>query len=905
VEAHNENPGSLPGCAEGDAMRPLRAFVLRLAGVFTAWKRESDLAEELESHLQMQIDEKVRSGMDAAEARRQSLIESGGIEQAKELYRRRLALPWIEIVISDLRHAVRSFASSPVFAATAIVSIALGIGANAAIFTLLHATLWKPLPVVRPHELFHAIRSDGEGQTRSFSWPLYEELRDATAPDGTLFARSSGGSNQFSIGGAEPERVIGEAVSGDYFSALEIKAAVGRLIDRSDDDALQPVLVLSYPFWLRRFHGDASVLGKIVQFREVPYRVIGVAEAGFVGIDAGIATDVWAPTKVVDSDMVADGIHSSWLSIMMRTTNVAAAQGVIEGRFQRHVREELLPDASGQRWIQSLKSQHIRLRPAASGLASQGLVYERALYILMAMVCVVLLISCANVASLLLARNASRKQEIAVRIALGAGYARLASQLLSESLVLAIAGTVSGLGVGFAGCRLLLRLLPPSRVPLDFGLRPDLTVVSAAALAAVTTALFCGIGPLWQAWKSGRGGLRHDGFRVTERNTGLKLLVAGQLALSVVLLSGAGLFLRVLYGLAATDLGFRPEHTMAFEIYFPRAASKEHRAQVSSEVWRRLSGRLGFSAAYTSPGIYENGGWSRTLQMIEGRRLSDSIDQDVQLFSVSPGFFETLGIQLVEGRALDARDSRLSAPVVVVNETFARKYFSGTSAIGHFVEGVTSPKTASQIVGVVRDVRHMGVKSRVWPAVYIAALQREGLEGTLLVRAGISAGALASVVRDELRQADASAQIQYSSTLETAVNAMISRERLLAYLSAMFGALAILLAAVGLYGVMAYAMSRRTNEIGVRMALGARPRDIQWQALSETLRLIGAGVIGGTALAFAASRLAHGILESVSSIDPWVLVTGILTMASVALIAGWVPARRAGRIDPNVALRQD
>jgi predicted permease len=589
---------------------------------------------------------------------------------------------------------------------------------------------------------------------------------------------------------------------------------------------------------------------------------------------------------------------------MVRARDVKAAQAAIEGRFRRHVAEEELPRATVQRYLQSLTAQQIRLRPAASGLATEGRVYERALQVLMGIAGVVLLISCANVANLLLARNISRRQEIAVRLALGAGRARLASQLLSESLLLALTGTAVGLCSGMMGCRLLLKLLPPSRVPLNFDLRPDITVLTFMALAAIATALLCGAGPIWRAWRSGTDGLRHHGARVTERSVGRKLLVAGQLALSLVLITGAGLFLKTLHGLAATDLGFRPVHVMAFEISFPRTAPKEHRAQVASEMFQRLSARRGFSATYVSPGVYEHGGWSRTLRVVDGKTLAAGSDTEVQLLGVGPAFFETLGIRVLAGRTLDARDDRTSAPVLVANETFARKYFPGMLAVGHFVNTGGGRDAPAEIVGVVRDVKHMGVKERVWPALYLPALQLDGLEGTLLVRAGLGPAELARVVRAELKQADLSAQIEYSNTLETAVSSMISRERLIAYLSAAFGALAALLAAVGLYGVMAYAMSRRTSEIGIRMALGARPGDIRRLALVESLHLICAGVMVGATVALAAGGLVRGLLYGMSAADPVVLATAVLIMIAVALLAGWLPAARAARIDPNYALRQ-
>jgi predicted permease len=867
-------------------------------------RRERELEKELGFHIESQVAENLRAGMLPAEARRQALLMFGGPAQIREECRELRTLHWLGTFWSDVRYAVRALRASPVFTLTAVVSIALGIGANTAVFSLLHAALWKPLPVPAPAELFHAIRSDGVVHDWSYSWPLYEELRDAVAPYGALFARGSAGPRRFSAGGAEQERVIGESVSGEYFSALEIGAVAGRLLDPGDDRARQPVIVLSNSFWVKRFHADPSIVGKIVQYDEMPFRVVGVAQARFRGVDAGIPIDVWVPTKVVDSRFVSDGLSSNWLSVMARVRNASAALAAIEGRFQRHVAEEELPRATAQRYRRSLKAQHIRLRPAASGLATEGRAYERALVALMAIVGLVLLISCANVANLLLARNISRRQELAVRMALGAGRARLASQLLSESLVLALCGTAVGLVIGMAGCRLLLQLLPPQRVPLDFDFHPDAAVLAFTALGAISTTLLSGAGPVWRSWRSGTEGLRHSGTRVTEREFGRKLLVAGQLSLSLVLIAGAGLFLKTFHGLATTDLGFRPERIMAFEISFPRAASKQHRAQVAGEMFQRLSARQGFSATFSSPGVYESGGWSRTLRVMDGRRLPGGADTEVQLLGVGPGFFETLGIQVLAGRTPDVRDDKSSQPVAVVNETFARKYFPGMTAVGHLVGEASAKEAPAEIVGVVRDVKHMGVKERVWPVMYLPALQLDGLEGTLLVRAGLSHVELARVVREELKAADASARIEYSSTLETAVNTMISRERLMAYLSAAFGALAALLAAVGLYGVMSYAMSRRTGEIGIRMALGAQPRDIRWLALRGSLRLIGAGVVVGIPVALAAGSLVRGLLYGMSSTDPWVLALSALAMIAVGLLAGWLPAARAARVDPNLALRQ-
>jgi predicted permease len=842
--------------------------------------------------------------MPPAEARRQAILMFGGPAQVGEECRELRSLYWLDTLAADLRYAARTLRGSPVFTLTAVLSIALGIGANAAIFTLLHAALWKPLPLPRPNELFHLVRSDGVEDTWSYSWPLYEELRDAVAPRGRLLARGSAGSRRFSTGADGQERVIGESVSGEYFPALEIQPAAGRLLNPNDDRAPQPVVVLSYSFWMRRFQGNPSIIRKTVQYEEAPFTVIGVAQAGFRGVNAGIATDVWVPMRVADKRFVADGISSNWIAAIVRTSDARATQAAIEARFQRHIMEEELPRETSQRYVRSLKSQHIHLRPAASGLATEGRPYERALIVLMAIVGLVLLISCANVANLLLARNVSRRQEIAVRMALGAGRLRLAGQLLSESLVLAVIGTLIGLGIGVGGCRLLLELLPPSRVPVKFDLSPDGTVIGLAALAAVLTALLCGVGPVWRAWRFGADDLRQAGLRVTERGFGRRLLVVGQLALSLVLVAGAGLFLKTLYRLAETDLGFQPERVMAFEFSFPRAASKEHRAEVARAVLDKLVARPGVSATFTSPGVYENGGWSTGLRVVDGKTLPRGTDTEVQLFGVGPQFFETLDIRLLAGRTFNLWDDKSRAAVAVVNETFARKYFADVSPVGRTFIRPARKATLIEIVGVVRDVKHMGVKARVWPAVYLSALQLDGLEGTLLVRSALTPAEATRMIRDELKRADATAQIEHAATLETAVNSMISRERLIGYLSAAFGTLAILLAAVGLYGVMAYGMSRRRGEIGIRMALGARPDDIRRLALSESMRLIAGGLIIGVPGALAGGKLVQGLLSGMSPADPMALAGAGLVMVAAGLIAAWIPAARAARTDPNSALRQ-
>jgi predicted permease len=869
-------------------------------------KRDREIEKELRFHIESQVEENLRAGMSPDEARRQASLLFGGRTQVAEECREIHPLHWLEVVGADLRHATRTLMASRVFSLAAIVSIGLGIGANTAIFALLNAALWRPLAVPQPRELYHLLRTDGAQDNWTYSWTLYEELRDAAAPYGAVFARGSTEPRRFSVGGAEQERVVGEAVSGEYFPALGITASTGRLLEPNDDKAAEPLIVFSHSFWVRRFHADPSVVGRIVQYEELPFRIIGVAQEGFRGVDAGTTTDVWVPVKVADRQIIGDGVHTQWLSLMMRAKDPGPAQAAIETRFQRHVAEEIMPgERSGSRYAQILKAQHVRLRPAHSGLATQGRRYERALFVLMGIVAIVLAIACANVANLLMARNLSRRREMAVRLALGAGRARLASQLLGESLLVALVGAAFGLGVGLHGCQLLVGLLPSSRMPLDLDLRPDKAVLGFTTLAAILTALLCGVGSVWRAWRSSANALRHDGGRVTERSWGRKLLVVGQLALSFLLVAGAGLFLKTLHSLAGADLGFQPDHLMAFDLSFPRTASKDQQRRVARDVWSRLVAREGILATFSSPGIYADGGWSTVLRMVDGKSLPEGSNAEVQLLGVGPGFFETLDVRLLAGRTLTAHDDKSARPVVVVNETFARLYFGHVSAIGHMVTRAAAKPVPADIVGVVQDVKHMGVKQAVWPVMYLPALQRDGLEGTLLVRTAMIPAQLRDLVARELRQADPSVQIEQFSTLTSTVNLMISRERLVAYLSAAFGVLATLLAVVGLYGVMSYNTSQRTNEIGVRMALGAVPGDIRRLVLRESLRMTAAGLILGFASALAAGRLVRALLHDVSPSDPGVLAASAAAMFTVALCGAWLPAARVSRVDPNTALRQD
>jgi predicted permease len=520
----------------------------------------------------------------------------------------------------------------------------------------------------------------------------------------------------------------------------------------------------------------------------------------------------------------------------------------------------------------------------------------------MGVVALVLLISCANVANLMLARNVARRRELAVRVALGASRARLVCQLLIESLLLAVAGAAAGIVAGTWGCRMLVNLLPPSQVPFAFDLSPDSTVLAFTGAIAAATAILCGVGPAWRVARLGTPDLNEGGARTTGRNFAGRALVVSQIALSLVLVGGAGLFLKTLYNLASTDLGFRPAGVAAVELSYPRATPRPRRGQITRELRDRLAAHSELLPTYSWPDIYSDGGWSGGIRALDGRPAEG--DTEVQILTVGPGFFETVGISLLAGRGLGLLDDRGAPRVAVVNETFARLFFEARAATGHRFTMASDQALAYEIIGVVADVKHMGVKGRVWPAIYLPALQSNGEGGALLIRSRLTPAALAAMVSAELKTVDPSAKLDRVRTMNSVVEAMISREALVASLSTAFGVLAALLAAIGLYGVMAYNMARRTPEIGIRMAVGAAPGDIRKLAIGESLRLTAAGIAIGVPATLLAGRLIQTLLYGMTPHDPWMLGAAVLLMAGVALVASWLPAARAARTDPTAALRR-
>jgi len=702
--------------------------------------------------------------------------------------------------------------------------------------------------------------------------------------------------------------VAGEAVSDNFFSVLNVGPILGRVLEPQDDNVLggNHVAVLSYAFWRRRFQADTSILGKTILYDETPYTVVGVARPGFFGIEPGESVEVWVPTTAAAADR---GWHPdpnlNWLRLLVRLhrgVDPAQAQAIFKAAFGAHVADVLLPSAS-PRFKQMLIAQHITVRPAASGLATTGREYEKPLLVLLAVVAVVLLISCANIANLMLARNTARHHEIMVRLALGASRARVAWQLFTETLTLSLFGAFVGLLFSVWGTRVLVSLLPPSPVPMAFNLRPDFVVFSFTAAVAVATAILFGLGPAIRASREQLEISLQGGRRVIASAWSGRLLLAGQLALSLPLLVGAGLFVETLHNLKSSDLGFDPENVVTFDLSYPKGTSQDRLHQACAEIKQRLETHPGVVVASYGSGVYGDGGWDGSVDVIGNP--SPGKDNDVGLISAGPGFFEAIGLGLLQGRYLDSQDQAEKPPVAQVNESFARHYFGSNSAIGQRIKLGFERQITREIVGVVRDAKHYGVRARVWRMVYLPTRK----DDTFYVRSTLNPQLLGGAIRADVAASDKVLQVQEIRPLETDVNNMISQERLTALLSSIFGALACLIAAIGLYGVVAYGVSRRTNEFGIRMALGAQRGDIRRLVLRQTLAVVLCGVAIGIGSALVLVRLLsstiNGMLYGIKPTDIALFMGATISLVAIALLAAFLPARRASRVDPMVALRYE
>lgn len=834
----------------------------------------------------------------------------------------------METLWQDIKYGVRMLRKSPGLTLVAMLTLALGIGANTAIFSLTDQILLRPLPVPNPHELVvlrspgpmsGSISSDGDSYA-SFSYPMFRALRDK-GEGVNLFGRFKT-SMDVAVDG-QAERADGELVSGNYFEALQVPAALGRTFNVQDEGAVgsNPVAVLSFAYWHRRFGGSPAVLNKNVVINATSMTIVGVAREGFHGVQIGDKSDVFVPLSMtpmmIKNWQGLDKWNYYWMAILGRLKpgvpreQAQAAMAVV---YKGLLEEQLANTKSN--WSaetrQRFVTKPLELNPGASGRPIMQNDARDALVMMMVMVGLVLLIACANVANLLVARGVARQREVAVRLAIGASRWRLMRQLLAESVLLALAGGVAGLLVAFWTVDALLGAMSANMEVTGFASGLDARILTFNMALALLTGVLFGflpalqttrpdlIGTLKDQGTGSTGGATHTRFR--------KVLVVSQIAMTLLLLTVAGLFAKSFYGLTKQDLGIKPDHILTFSIAPDQGGYSPQRTRAFIDQLREsLSAAPGVVAAGTAmiPIISDNTSTSNFTP--EGYTPKDEESLHAIQNWVSPGYFTTVGIPLMAGRDFSEQDGRAGEKVIIVNETLATRYYP-TGAVGRKFAwgGGNNVKFEHTIIGVVRNSKHARVKEEARPFTYEPYTQREGLgRTTVYVRAMDDPAALANAVRKEVQRLDANLPVFDLRTLEKVIERNLIADALLMTLTVSFGLLAAALAALGIAGVMMFTVARRTREIGIRIALGAGAGHVHWMVLREVglMALIGAGI--GVPAAYFVGKAAESLLFGVKAGDPWMALVALALMAGVALLSGYLPARRAARIDPMVALRYE
>jgi macrolide transport system ATP-binding/permease protein len=919
----------------------------RLAWRLQRSRRESILREELEFHLNEEAQERRGDGLSAGDAAWAARRDLGNLTQLREEARALWSWTLLEQFAQDLRFAMRTMLKNRMVTAMAALTLALGIGANTAIYSFMDALLLRTLPVPAPESLLavkwharaidfrprdasdpstfvlHSINGqvydeNGGSTSRVFPYPAFERLQATASPVMTsLFAYHPAGRLNV-VARGEADITLGEYVSGNYFDGLRVTPAAGRPIVMDDDRAgAEPVAVISMGYARRRFGDAASAVSQTIRVANVAYTVVGVAPAEFYGVDPSVAPDLYLPLHrgEVDPDP-----NSYWLEMMGRLrpgVNAARAQAVLGPMFDRWVETTVTTDR------ERLNLPRLRLDPGATGLDTLRRRYSEPLTILIGMVALVLVIACANTANLLLARAAARQREMAVRLSIGAGGARLLRQLLTEGVCLAgLAGALS-LPIAIASMRLLSALLDNGQQTLPLQAEINWRVLLVTLGLSLLCGLVFGLAPALQAARpslmpilKGPGDrIARASDRAATRLTLTQLLVVAQIAISLVLLVGAGLFVRTLANLKAMPLGFDTTRLLLFDV---NARQSGHDAPAIGAFYddlrRRLAGAPGVAEASLSHASLIRAGRSLSIQIagapVHGARILD----------VGPGFFATMGIRVVEGRAIDERDVPGRAPVAVVSALFARTFFDGRSAVGQTLtldlplqavgpsgrgQGEGAPLDL-EIVGVAAEAQYGDLRDTTPPVVYLPYRQVPYppiTQMTYALRTATDPLASVATVRQLVRQADPELPITNVRTQTLEIDRAINQEILFARLCTAFAVLALVIACVGLYGTMAYRVTRRTNEIGIRMALGAGSRRVAWMVLREVCTLAAIGLAISLPVALAASRLVDAFLFNVRPNDPATIAVAVVVLVSAVIAAGYGPARRAARISPMTALR--
>jgi predicted permease len=886
-----------------------------------------EIADDLRLHLAERTDDLIAQGLPPLQAQATARRELGDPVKWVEEGREARGTRYVDELNSDVRYALRWLRRSPAITATAVLSLAIGIGANAAIFNLLDVVLLRSLPVRNPHELVAFSMSTPRGEPmRAFSYRMFRGMeRGSDSVVGMLavsFTRLSVQAEQVSYPTAR-----GQMASGSYYEVLGIPAIVGRTLLPGDDGApgTGAVAVLSHGYWSRAFGQDPSVVGRTIALNGLPFTIVGVSAPGFFGTQVGDSADVTVPLSMEPALMVepsggrlraADG--DLWLEVMGRRrpdVDHTHARAELQARFQPLV-DDMIRSAGPK--AKMMGARVLEIESGGRGVSVLRQRFSRPLLLLMGAVLLVLTISCANVANLLLARASARQREMAVRVSLGAGRWRLVRQLMTESILLALLGGALGLLLAIWSSRSLAALLVDGR-DLELAARPDARVFAFTFAVSLLTGIVFGLVPALRTSHLDTNAALKDsgrGFAAGGRRFGLRgSLVALQVAISVVLLVSAALFVRTLMNLRQLDLGMDQEHVLTLRLEPTGSNQKRDNEtrlrQIYGQVLSRVKDVPGVRAASLSGSTPLSAEYAIGAPIeVDGYVPQPGEDMRMAMMQVYPGYFDALGVPLLAGRDLQASDDRPAAPIrAVINEVMARRFFRDpASAIGRtFTLPNGRPRPVVEIVGVSGDVRDRAIRESTQPLAYTTYAKTPTGRGqmTLIVRAAGNPHSLMSAIRQLAREADPTMPLLEVETLADRVAVATRQESLVALLSTVFGGMAVLLAAVGLYGVLAYAVTRRQIEFGVRLALGATPSGLERLVLGDSLLLVGIGLAIGLVVAGAVSRSLSRMLFGLTTFDPASFAAASALLLGVALVASWLPARHAARVDPIVALRQE
>jgi predicted permease len=918
-------------------MKFLRVFLNRLVSLIRSGKAERDIGDEIASHLAEATEDYIRRGLSPEEARLAAARDFGGVTQTRQIHREARAFTWPDEVQMDLRDTFRRMIKDPVFTLIAVATLALGIGANTTIFALLDAVIFKPLPVPAPHELVTFYENGPEGKPDAmggtgrflrFSYPRFERLQQALGADGSIAAVTRNTTFILRLPNiSQPQFVAGQLVSAAYFSTLGVPAARGRTLTPDDVrlDQESAVVVVSNGFWKRALGGTDQAIGQTIVVNDITAHVVGVMPAGFFGVWSDSEPDFWMPItlqlplhywsntssygRTYDTQTWLSQDLVAWVNVFARVPaeNLSRARAKLETANGQGL-TALAAQLDDPEERASIESHTLSVEPFSHGFSGLRGRYSEALVALTALVALVLLVTCANIANLLLARGAKQARETGIRLSLGASTARLVQQRLIESLTLAIIGGAAGVVVGRWSSTFLAREVLGRSGQLPSVFSPDSRVLVFAAAIAVITAVVFGLVPALRAVTMGRRSSLVTTQRVTVglvTTRGMRSLVVGQLALSVIVVFAALLLGRTLINFMRIDPGFSTDRLVIVSFDSVTSGYKPNQVPaLSQQLLDTVRHLPGIVAASSSMCGLVAGCSSTSGYAIEGAGKGHSLRQNW----ISGDYFRASGIPVVSGREFTDRDSATSAQVAIVNEALVRRFFPGQNPIGRRL-GQSQPTPDTEIVGVVRDARTQSLRDLPEPMVYFPVDQwganvRVGLTNLDLRVNGEPSAVIASV-RSALKEAVPNLLVRDVNTMSSRLMRDLNRERVVAYLAFSFAALTLLLASLGLYGVLSYGVAQRTQEIGVRMALGARRIEVLRSVLGQSARLTVAGIVLGLIATAAAAGSLSTMLFGITPLDPSTFVLVVAIFAIVTTLAAYVPARRATRVDPLVALRYE